>query len=249
MFISIEFFSQTLQTYNGLNVIIPDGKPPEHGWKTLLLLHGLSDDYSVWMRRSCVERYADARQIAVIMPGVQVSSYSDMTHGGKFYTYAAKELPMALKDMFSLSDRREDWAVAGLSMGGEGALKIGLANPDVFSAVGCFSAGAFNHPWDPAPDASSRNFLCHDGKTLDGLPEDVFGNAKRILEEGRPCPRIYHTIGRSDFLVESAHETRDFFGSLPGNPFGYVYNEDEGAHTWEYWDAHLPVFMDFAFRE
>lgn len=247
MFISCEMFSASLATYVGLNLVIPDGKAPEYGWPNLLLLHGFSDDETVWMRRSSVERYADRKKVAVIMPAVHKSGYTDMSHGGLFYTYVTKELPMVLRDYFNLSARREDRAVAGLSMGGEGALKIGLACPEEYSAIGCFSAGAFNSTWDPDPDFGEKpnQFMRHTGKILDGLPEDVFENAKRIIKEGRPMPRIYHATGSSDPMIPQAHETRDFFMSLEGNPFGYVYCEDEGAHTWEYWDAHLPVFLDF----
>ena len=75
--------------------------------------------------------------------------------------------------------------------------------------------------------------------------EDVFGNARRIVETGGSCPRIYHACGDKDFLLERAHETRDFFQSFPGNPFGYVYDEDPGAHTWEFWDEHLKRFLGF----
>ena len=73
----------------------------------------------------------------------------------------------------------------------------------------------------------------------------MLGSARRIVEAGGPCPRIYHACGDKDFLLERAHETRDFFQSFPGNPFGYVYDEDPGAHTWEFWDEHLKRFLAF----
>ncbi len=244
-FCTFELRSRMLDTHVGVTMILPEGKPPVNGWRTLWLLHGMSDDDTIWTRRTSIERYVPD-DLAVVMPSAELSCYSDMTHGKAYYTYLTRELPMILRDLFALSSRREDNYVAGLSMGGEGAFKIGLANPEKYSAIGCLSAGVFNHPW--ATEWSAERpwlFLCHDGKTLDGSPEDGFGSARRILAEGKPVPRIYHAIGKSDFLLESAHETRDFFESLEGNPFGYVYEEDEGTHNWDFWDAHIVKFLEF----
>lgn len=244
-FCTLEIRSRVLDTHVAVTMILPKGKPPVDGWRTLWLLHGKSDDDTAWTRYTSVERYAP-RDLAIVMPSAELSYYADMTHGKAYYTYLTQELPMILRDLFALSRRREDNAVAGLSMGGEGALKLGLANPDRYSAIGCFSAGMFNSPWGADALAEHRTlFLAHDGKSLDGSPEDGFGNARRILAEGKPIPRIYHAVGKSDFLLDAAHETRDFFASLDGNPFGYVYEEDEGAHTWEFWDAHIVRFFSF----
>jgi len=54
---------------------------------------------------------------------------------------------------------------------------------------------------------------------------------------------IYHTIGKDDFILEHAHNSRDFFTSFEGNPFGYVYEELEGGHDWDFWDAALERFF------
>ena len=56
---------------------------------------------------------------------------------------------------------------------------------------------------------------------------------------------IFHSIGTEDFLIGSAHETRDFFNGFEGNPFDYHYEEHPGAHTWEYWDEHIQDFLKF----
>lgn len=247
--IDLELFSHALSTFVGVTVLMPQGGAPEHGFPVLWLLHGMSDDDTMWLRRTSVERYADARRLAVVMPGAELSCYTDMAHGGRFYTYIARELPEALGDMFPLSARREDNFIAGLSMGGEGAFKLGLSNPGRYSVIGCLSAGAFNHPWvdDPDPETMRWRYMRYAGKKLDGSPEDCFNNAKRILASGGPVPRIYHAIGRSDPLLAAARETRDFFQHLDGDPFGYVYEEDPGAHTWDFWDTHIRRFLEFAF--
>jgi S-formylglutathione hydrolase FrmB len=95
------------------------------------------------------------------------------------------------------------------------------------------------------PEKQYYSYIRFDGRELEGTEEDVFGNAKKIVDEGLPCPRIYHSTGADDFLLGAAHQTRDFFQSIEGNPFGYTYEEDPGAHTWEYWDLHIQRFLEF----
>lgn len=219
--------------------------------RVLWLLHGMSDDCTIWQRRTSIERYVAPYGLAVVMPDVELSSYSNLVHGGLFYDYVAHELPEVLSGMFGFSRAREDNFIAGLSMGGAGCMKIGLANPERYAAIGCLSAGAVNHPLPVAthaldPMKHRYAYIRFDGRELEGTEEDVFGNARRIVEEGLPCPRIYHSIGSSDPLLPAAHETRNFFRSLEGDPFEYTYEEDPGEHTWDYWDEHICRFLEFA---
>ena len=224
--------------------------PPEEGYPVLYLLHGTSHDCSHWLRYTGIERYSTDRKVAVVMPSVEVSGYADLAHGGNFYSYVAKELPAVMEGFFGFSRAREDNFVCGLSMGGAGALKIGLANPENYAAIGCLSAGIFNRrlPSDTKhidPEKDRGMYIRYDGRDLEGSEEDLIGNAKKILAEGKPIPRIYHSTGSEDFLLDSAHFTRDFFTGFEGNPFDYVYEEDPGAHTWEYWDEHIQRFLKY----
>ncbi len=218
--------------------------------KVLWLLHGMSDDCTIWQRRTSIERYAAPYGLAVVMPDVELSSYTNLAHGGRFYDYIAKELPETLSAMFGFSTAREDNFIAGLSMGGAGCMKIGLANPDKYAAIGCLSAGGLNHPLPVSTDALDPEkhrsaYIRFDGRKLEGSEEDVFGNAQKILNEGLPIPRIYHSTGSSDFLLNASYQTRDFFLGIEGNPFDYTFEEDPGAHTWEYWDEHIQHFLKF----
>ena len=90
----------------------------------LYLLHGLSDDDTAWLRRTSIERYAEANGLAVVMPQVHRSFYADEVHGGRYWTFLSVELPQIVES--TISRRREDTFVAGLSMGGYGALKWAL---------------------------------------------------------------------------------------------------------------------------
>lgn len=252
------FFSNSLGRGVSCDVIVPQKSTRLIGMDSaekertpvLWLLHGASDDETIWQRRTSIERYVAPLGLAVVMPSVEVSSYCNLAHGGRFYDYVAHELPNIMHDFFGFSTAREDNYICGLSMGGAGALKIGLANPEQYSVIGCLSAGIFNSklPEDTAHIASAKNkgmYIRFDGRKIEGSEEDAVGNAKRIIESGRPAPHIYHSCGSSDFLLEAAHFTRDLFNSFEGNPYNYVYEEDPGAHTWEYWDEHIQRFLAY----
>ncbi len=255
--IHIGFFSDVLGMAVNCDVILPQSATKQIGMAaasrqgrhpTLWLLHGASDDHTIWQRRTSIERYAAPLGLAVVMPAAHLSSYANMAHGGRFYDYIAKELPEKMRTFFPLSDKREDNYIAGLSMGGAGCMKIGLANPENYAAIGCLSAGAINRHRAPAssnPAWERRRLMTMGDRDPAGTEEDPMFNANKILEQGLPIPRIYHAVGSSDFVLESAHETRDFFQAIPGNPFDYTYEEDPGAHTWDFWDDHIQHFLKF----
>jgi S-formylglutathione hydrolase FrmB len=121
------------------------GVRSEGKYPVLYLLHGLSDDYTIWQRRTSIERYVADMEIAVVMPDADTSFYSDMVHGRKYWTFLSEELPEIVHDFFpNISEKREDTFVAGLSMGGYGAYKLALGT-DRFAAAASLS-GAVDLP-------------------------------------------------------------------------------------------------------
>jgi S-formylglutathione hydrolase FrmB len=252
------FFSEALGLSVAVDVILPqvatkqigmaatvrEGKTP-----VLWLLHGASDNHTIWQRRTSVERYVADLGIAVVMPNAHLSRYTDMVHGGKYFTYIADELPVLMRGFFPLlSDRREDNFIAGLSMGGYGCLKIGLSRPNNYAAIGSFSAGNFirhsggNSGMNAMVD---RVYGLKPGETAEGTKHDIVQLAKDALAAGGPLPRIYQACGTEDFVYDSYANVRDFFKSLPGNPFGYVNTERPGKHEWSFWDDEIQSFLKF----
>lgn len=247
--IHTEFFSNTLEMCVSCDVILPQAKDANvrPRFKTLWLLHGMSDDETIWQRRTGIERYAVPKGLAVVMPAAHLSSYANMAHGGRYFDYISEELPQIMRGFFPLSEKREDNYICGLSMGGAGAMKIGLAKPEAYAAIGCLSAGCINR--NPAkegtPQQAARAEMLFGSRDLKGTEEDVFGCALRNIREGRPLPRIYHTCGDRDFILGSALQTKAFFESEEGAAYEYVYEQDPGAHEWAYWDSHIVRFLAF----
>ncbi|MDO5326181.1 MAG: alpha/beta hydrolase family protein [Clostridia bacterium] len=241
----LRLFSKSLGMCVTVNVVLPVRKDfaPDQKLPVLWLLHGAYGCHSDWLRLTSVVRYAAPYGLAIVMPSAHNSGYTDMAHGQKFYTYISAELPSVLPTMLNLSTKREDNYIAGLSMGGAGSLMIGLSHPEKYAAIGCLSAGAINAEGNL--HNSPRRLITFGDEPIKGTYKDPLGCAQNILDQKLPCPRIYHACGNEDFLLPSAHKTRDFFQNLPGNPFDYQYVEDPGAHTWEFWDAHIKEFIEF----
>lgn len=238
----------------------PSRAPLPALFPTLYLLHGTSQDDSEWLRLTSVERYANQKGIAVVMPCAQLSAYADMALGEDWLTYVAGELPATLEAMFPLSPERKNRFVCGLSMGGYGAAKIGLRYPDRYAAIGALSSGnhAYKRVLDARPTRSDampnalidmRHLLCWGcapGETPVGTQEDLYALARSNLEKGCALPRLFHMVGTADRNLVSARHMRDFFRSLPGDPYRYQYFEQEmGDHTWAEWDRWIEIFLQW----
>ncbi|MFB9277996.1 alpha/beta hydrolase [Cohnella cellulosilytica] len=225
------FNSEALGISASMNVILPQGER-RRPLKTLYLLHGLSDDHTIWCRRTSIERYADAYGIAVVMPAVNRSFYADMARGANYWTFVSEELPRLARSFFPLSERREDNFAAGLSMGGYGAFKLGLSHPDRYAAVASLS-GAVDLNRLFADRFSEDLFdIVEDPASVPGSSLDLFALAERVA--GRPgAPLLYQCCGTEDFLYEDNVRFREHCRKL-GLPL--TYEEEPGTHDWGYWD-------------
>jgi len=121
-----------------------------------------------------------------------------------------------------------------------------LSKPESYAAIGCFSAGAstlFIENMEEAIPHHKR--LTFGDAPIQNTYKDPLGNAKKILDQHLPQPRIYHSCGSEDYLVAWARATRDFFLSLPNHAFDYQYFEGPGIHNWDFWDAEIQKFIRF----
>ena len=108
------FDSQVLDLSLGMNVILPERSD---AWKeppaVLYLLHGLSDDHTIWSRRTSIERYAADYPLVVVMPDVYKSFYRNMVHGSNYWRFVSEELPMLVNRWFNVSNDVKKTFVAG----------------------------------------------------------------------------------------------------------------------------------------
>jgi predicted peptidase len=132
----IGYASSVLRKQMAFNAVFPDNVIAENKkFPVVYLLHGLSDDHTIWLRRSNIERYAALYGTAVIMPDGDRSFYTDMKHGGAWFKAVSEELPEFVNRMFPVSTERKDTFIAGLSMGGYGTWDLAARRPELFAAA------------------------------------------------------------------------------------------------------------------
>ena len=236
-FVDLKIFSDALGMQTDVYVIIPERRKAGEIPKTLYLLHGLSDDNTIWMRRTSIERYAEKYGICVVMPFAGKSFYCDMKYGMKYYTYIAKELPEIMKTLFGLSDDRENNFVAGLSMGGYGALKLALREKGRFCAAAGLSAAC-----DIATRREKSYYPTVFGDEEAPWDDNLFELAARSGDETKP--RIYLGVGTEDFLYE---ENQRFKAHLLSLGYDLTYRESPGAHSWDFWDEYIKYVLEWMF--
>lgn len=247
-FFRADFMSQELGMHTSANIMIPDGMD-NRKLKVLYLLHGLSDNCSCWNRLTSVERYAREYHLAVIMPEVQRSFYTDMKHGMKYFSYITKELPRFVHSMFNLPVSREKTYVAGLSMGGYGALKCALTYPNRYAACAAFSSCCdmqYNVDSQRISNTSTAELMGVFGMDLQiGKENDLFALAQKCAR-AKEQPVFYMSCGTLDSLLHQNHELRDH---MRGLGLDLNYEEWEDDHTWRFWDASLQRAFAYFFGE
>ncbi|GAB6992316.1 alpha/beta hydrolase [Paenibacillus pini] len=224
----------------GLNSSSFNGSHP-----TLFLLHGLTDDDSGWVRRTSIERYAAALGIAVVMPQAHHSFYTDMAYGNRYWTFISEELPQIARSFFPLSHAREDNFVAGLSMGGYGAMKLALRKPEHFIAAASLSGAlhmsnaAFKEDWKRTP---FRYDLVFGDQDITGTDQDLLWLLKQCDQADGPKPMLYQCCGTEDFLYEDNQEFRKICAETN---LQLTYVESPGGHDWTYWDAKIQDVLNW----
>lgn len=255
--IHLNFHSDVLGMAMQADVILPQKNTSLIGmqtrdsetYKTLWLLHGLSDDNTIWQRRTSIERYASEKGIAVVMVNGERSWYTDMKYGGRFFTYLTDELPKICRNFFrGMSDKREDNFVAGLSMGGYGALKCALSYPDRYAAAASLSGAV-----DIAAYVDGKNELddpywysiLGDFDKVRGSKNDLFALAESCAKS-EVKPRLFLWCGTEDHLIGSNRRLKAHLDALS---LENTYRESEGDHSWHWWDLHIQSALSFFFEE
>lgn len=236
--VEVRFFADSLQKKTGMMLIVPEGvKGP---FPVMYLLHGLSDDYSTWVRRTSIERYMDGVPMVVVMPDGGRGFYTNAVEGPAGESHIMKDVVGFVEANFPVKKGGASRAIAGLSMGGYGAMKLALKHPRAFAAVSAHSS-AFMAGHEPTPNIPERTRIF--GPDPAGGNEDVFALAEKLSRRPRPALRI--DCGKSDGLINI---NRRFHKHLERLRIKHIYREYPGAHNWAYWDAHITETIDFVLK-
>ena len=217
-------------------------------YPALYLLHGWSDDETIWMRRTSIERYAASYPLVVVMPRVDLSYYQDTASGMNYWSYISQELPSLCEAWFPIRSDRKARFAAGLSMGGYGAFRLGLAHPERYSAAvslsGALDIGHLSNHWKDDPVRRTKmNAIFGDVSQVPGSDADLL----HLLKQPRTEPtRFYQWCGTEDFLYESNSDFRQAAekASLP-----LQYSEGPGDHSWAHWDREIQGALDWLMKD
>lgn len=249
MFLEMNLKSAELNRQTQVHVLLPDDN--DAPCKVLWLLHGLSDNHTGWMRYTAIERYARKHRLAAVMPNVDRSWYADTAYGANYFSFVTKELPEAcFKTFRQMSRKREDNIVAGLSMGGYGAIKAALCCPEQYGACislsGSLDITRKGRPCNLSEWRSIFGFDMKDPLELEGSRHDLFSLAEKAKSEGKQLPRLYLWCGTEDHLIEI---NRTFDRHLTELGIDHEFETSEGDHSWKWWDLHIQSALEWALRD
>ncbi len=243
-FATINYFSRSLQKASSFNIVFPDDPGIPRPWAVFYLLHGLSDDHTIWMRRTSIERYVAGLPLVVVMPDGGRGWYTNALEGYHHEDDLIKDVVGLVDRTFPVRAERAGRCIGGLSMGGYGAVKLGLKHHDMFASVNSHSGAlAFAHLEPGKAPPFGGEFTRIFGKESRGGPEDPFAIVERVDHGKLPALRI--DCGTEDFLIAS---NRDFHKHLDSLHIAHEYEEFPGTHEWGYWDKHVVEAIAFHAR-
>lgn len=245
--LEMDFRSGALGFHEEVIVSLPDkAKQP---YPVLWLFHGANQDCTEWLRLTSIDRYANNRGLAVIMPAMSNGHGQNMVHGSNYWTMVNKELPAAMHYMLPcLSYRKEENYTGGASMGGYIAYKLALNNPDKYCAAGAFGGALdiisiLSNTADDGSVGLSPTFVNAFGNA-DHIREtdgDLIWMASNLVKEGK-CPRLWSVVGYKDFGFKQVSGAISKFKAA-GCDITDLYGE--GTHSFDMWDHYVKNFLDW----
>ncbi|MDM8163381.1 alpha/beta hydrolase [Collinsella intestinalis] len=250
------FYSYVLNRAVDISVVVPSvtcpeslglaGITPTHElpakFPVLYLLHGFGNNHAQWLGYSNVEMYAEEQRIAVVTMSAENKAYAD-SGADDFMRFVDEELPEFVCNYFPVSDKPEESYIAGLSMGGFGALLHGITHPERYRAIGSFSGGVGINPVTFVKDPM--------GSTGEEAPlpreYDLTALADDAAAAGRTLPPLYIACGTEDFLYQANVDFRDHLVELGAD---VTWDEVAGfGHEWRFWDMQVEKFLDWIPRD
>lgn len=218
-------------------------------YPVIYLLHGLYGHFDNWTDKTKLAEYAKAYNIIIVTPEGGDNWYTDSSAAAndKFESYIIRDLIPEIDRLFRTITERRGRAIAGLSMGGYGALKFGVKYPDLFAIAGSFSgalrAAEFNEK-NAGAIGKSIDVIYGNADSTTRKENDLFELYRTLTPEKiKGLPFIYLDCGTEDFLFQS---NRDFAALLVDKKIAHEYRQLPGAHTWDFWNKDVQEFLEIA---
>ena len=221
----------------------------EKRFPVIYLLHGVTGHSSDWLERTRMALYATHYDLFIVMIEGSNGWYTDSATipADKYESYILQELIPEVEKRFRVSQERDGRAIAGLSMGGYGAVKFALKRPEMF-AVAASMSGAFGAAsWTQKDVPSSGPILDSILKTFGPVnsstrtENDVFKLVRNVpAERISSLPFFYLDCGTEDFLFPFS---RELAGLFVERKIPHEYRQLPGDHNWKYWDRQIQEIL------
>ena len=240
--ITLSFHSEALERTVPLRALLPLEDAPRVPMPAMYLLHGLYGSEQDWFQYTRVMLWARAKGLAVFCPAGENGFYVNQADTGEAYMrYVGEELPAFTRRLFPLSSRREDTFIAGLSMGGYGALNAGLTYPETFGKVAALSAAL--RPWKrmdkPQGGCVQRPAYA---RALFGQDTEPWNTLTLARQCGARAPELWLSCGAQDDLLE---ENIALVNGLRQAGIPAYFDQPPGAHNWDFWDREIQRVIDW----
>jgi putative tributyrin esterase len=239
------FHSKSLNRDMHYLIVLPVGyEQSQQRYPVLYLLHGWAGDYKNWVTLTNLVQYSSRYAMIIVTPDAQNSWYvnSATVPQDRFEDYMIQDLIPAIDTRWRTISSPNRRSIAGLSMGGYGAVLFGLKHSDLFAVVGSDS-GAFEAPsgveqvMPVLRESTDRAF--GPGASLtrnDNNLHLLLAKTDRIK-----TPYFFVECGAQDPFLPS---NRNIVQEISSAKIAYEYHEYPGAHDWEFWDHSLPMMLE-----
>ncbi|MDQ5846312.1 MAG: esterase family protein [Acidobacteriota bacterium] len=216
------------------------------------LLHGLTGHSTNWLEKTKIALYATHYDFFIVMVEGGNGWYTDSATvpADKYESYILRELIPDVEKRFRVSTQREGRAIAGLSMGGYGAIKFGLKYPEMFamaaSMSGAFGAASWTEKELKDPGVIRDSVLQAFGpaESPTRAANDIFKLAREVAaKKTTPLPYLYFDCGIEDFIFDESRALARLFLELK---IPHEYRQLPGTHSWTYWDAQVQEILKLA---
>lgn len=236
-----------------------DARDETRRYPTIYLLHGYGGTDVSWIDSGFLKETAD-RLIAegalppsiIVMPFAQTGWYVDSAGSdgaGRWQTAIVDDLITYVDARYHTVSEGGSRAIAGLSMGGYGALRFALMQPDEFVAAASLSGAIFADVKSAAdfPEFQLALFGRSFGKTFDPEVFNADSPWRSLAENaGNPseAPALYMNVGDRDIPILAAGNAK-FVEALKAAGISVTFSVSPGGHDWKLWAEQTPKMLAF----
>jgi len=239
---TVSVYSKSMQKNIKAVVVLPDNYGNSADFSTLYLLHGYGGTYGNWLERvPKIKQLADHYQVIIVMPDGDKNSWywdSPVDKKSRYETFVSKELIQYVDNHFKTKQNKNARAIAGLSMGGQGALFLAFRHQDIFGAAGSMSGGLDIRPFplnwemkDKLGSYAKNHQLWDEYAVINQIYRLTPGSLQLIID-----------CGVSDFFYQV---NKNMHQKLLERNIPHVYIERPGGHSWEVWRDAIDYQMVF----